>query len=413
MPLVSNASSFEDSWDDKSIPAGGFLITPIIELQQRYDSNIASENQDGVSSWITIFQPSVKLTREFGEFGKHNFEIDYIFAHGAYHASPDDSYNDHELSGKLNYEMNHRNRLMFQGGYIDAHEERGSRFSIGTGEVLTEPDTFEQVFGGMQYTFGAPTADARLELELGYLDNDYRSVYLEDPDTGEMVDTTATRDRKNSEIGGTFYYKIGGATDLTIEAWSTDISYDYTATPSEELSSVEQSVLVGAKWEATALTTGFAKVGYVRKDFDLEGRKTFDGVQWEVSASWEPKTYSIFTISSSREPHETNGEGYFDPETTGLAHLIRNTQHEIEWRHEWQDRVSTKLVYAISEDTYTGDEGKIREDNNTGATASVYYDMNYWLSFSLSYVYNDRESTRDHLEYDRNLATLGVRMAMF
>ena len=414
MSLVANASSFdEDSWDDQSIPVGGFLLTPLVKFQQRYDSNVASEKLDEVNSWLTIFQPSVKLTREFGEFGKHNFELDWVFTHGAYHASGDDSYNDHDFSGKLNYEINNRHRLMFQGGYIDAHEERGSRFSIGTSEQIAEPDTFEQVYGGIQYTYGALTADARLAVELGYLDNNYRGVYLEDSVTGDIYNNTATRDRKNSEIGGTFYYKIGSATDLTVEAWNTDINYDYTARPSEELSSVEQNVMIGLKWEATALTTGFAKIGYVQKDFDLKAHKTFEGVEWQVEVIWKPKTYTTFTISSNREPNETNGEGFFDVNTNGIGYLINNTQHELEWRHEWKDRLSTKLVYAISKDIYTGDVGKIREDNNTGFIAGLYYDMNYWLSFSLDYVYNDRESTRTLLEYDRNLISLGVRMALF
>lgn len=414
IPFIGNASSFdENSWDDQSIPLGGFLLTPIVKFQQRYDSNVASEKEDDVNSWLTIFQPSVKLTREFGEFGKHNVEIDWVFTHGAYHASGDDSYNDHDLSGKLNYEINNRHHLMLQGGYIDAHEERGSRFSIGTGEQIVEPDTFEQLYGGIQYTYGALTADARLELELGYLDNNYRSVYLEDSITGNLFDNTASRDRTNLKIGGTFYYKIGSATDLTIEAWNSDVNYDFTATPSEELSSVENNLMIGVKWEATALTTGFAKLGYKQKDFDLKERKSFDGVEWQVEVLWEPKTYSKFTIRSGRETQETNGEGFFNIATSGIGYLINNTQHELEWRHEWRDRFSTKLVYAISEDIYTGNVGKIREDNSTGFTTGVYYDMNYWLSFSLNYVYNDRDSTRNNLEYDRDLFTLGLRMALF
>ena len=104
------------------------MLTPFLKLEQRYDSNVASSNLDDVNSWATIFQPNVKLTKEFGEFGKHNFEIDWVFTHGAYHAAQEDSYNDHNLSGKLNYEISQRHRLMFQGGYLDAHEERGSRF---------------------------------------------------------------------------------------------------------------------------------------------------------------------------------------------------------------------------------------------------------------------------------------------
>ncbi|WP_286263345.1 outer membrane beta-barrel protein [Thalassotalea atypica] len=412
---AGNASSFnEDERDDQSIPiAGGMLLTPFLNIQQRYDSNVASTNIEDINSWLTIFQPNVKLTREFGEFGKHNFEIDWIFTHGAYHAAQDDSYNDHDISGKLNYEINQRHRLMFQGGYIDSHEERGSRFSIGTGGLLEEPDTYEQIYGGVQYTFGALEADMRLEVEVGYFDNDYRSVFTESIVTGEPFDSTAARDRTTEEFGGTFYYKIGAATDLTIEAWSTEYDYDYTPTPAEELSSNESRVFVGAKWEATALTTGFAKVGYKEKEFDNPLFENFYNVEWEAEIDWAPKTYSHFTFKTGRRIEETNGEGFFIESAIGNGYVINSTQHSADWRHEWRDRISSEVVYAENKDVYTGLTGKIREDNNTSVKLALYYDMSYWVSFSLAYDYIDRDSTRELLNYDRELVTLGVRLALY
>jgi len=204
----SLASSYnEEEREDQSIPVAGVLLTPVVNIQQRYDSNVISSKEDEIDSWLTIFQPSVKLTKEFGEFGKHNFELDWVFSHGAYHASSEDSFNDHDVSGKLNYEINLRHRVMVQTGYIDTHEERGSRFSIGTGDQLEEPDTFEQIYGGVQYTYGVPTADMRLELELGYLDNDYRSVYIESSDSDDLVDKNATRDRKTTNLTQSYVYQ--------------------------------------------------------------------------------------------------------------------------------------------------------------------------------------------------------------
>ncbi len=420
LPICGAAANFdEEDFDDQSIPVGGYLITPILKLQQRYDTNVISASTDEIESWVTIFQPAVKVTREFGEFGKHNFELDWIFTHGAYHASGEDSYNDHDLSGKLNYEINQRHRLMFQGGYVDTHDERGSRFSIGNGSDLVEPDRFKEIFGAVQYVFGSETSDARLALDAGLLDNDYESVL---PENGFETDT---RDRKTIEFGATFYYKIGDATDLTIEAWKTDFNYDVTIEPTEELSSTESRFFIGAEWEATALTTGFAKLGYKNKDFDLAEKDSFNDLEWEVEVAWEPKTYSRFTFKTVREAQETNGEGYFNIETlevTDKAHLINNTQYSVQWQHEWRDRIRTEFIYAISEDIYKGDVGDIREDNNTGINATIFYDMNYWLSFSLDYNYNDRDSkyfdsTRESISdgfiYDRELITLSVRISLF
>jgi hypothetical protein len=418
LPLFSNASSYENEKDreDQSIPVGGFLLTPTVKFKQGYDDNVTSSKDDPISSWITVFQPSLKAVTEFGEFGKHNFEMDWTFTHGAYHASIEDSYNDHDVSGKLNYELAQKHRVMAQAGYIQAHEERGSRFSIGAGTGLIEPDTYEQVFGGVQYTYGELTSDARLELEVGYLDNDYRSVF--DTTQQPPFDTTAERDRNTLKYGGTFYYKVGAATDLTLELWNSDISYDFTLKPEDLLNSVENRAMLGAKWEATALTTGFVKIGYIGKDFELETRDTFDAIVWEAEILWEPKTYSKFKFTTGQTADETNGEGFFFGGNAAVkANVVENTQYAIEWTHQWRERITSKLGYAISNDVYygtdSGTESKIREDNNSAITAAVFYDMNYWLSFSLDYKYSERESTREPFEYDRQFINLGARIALF
>ena len=72
------ASSYDKEIDrnDQSIPVAGSLITPILKFKQGYDTNVTSAKNNEISSWYTIFQPSVNLTNEFGEFGKHNFAVE-------------------------------------------------------------------------------------------------------------------------------------------------------------------------------------------------------------------------------------------------------------------------------------------------------------------------------------------------
>jgi len=419
LPLVSYASSYDDEKDreDQSIPVGGFLLTPSVNFKQGHDNNVTSAKEETSSSWITVFQPSLNAVTEFGEFGKHNFEMDWTFTHGAYHASLEDSYNDHDVSGKLNYELAQKHRLMAQAGYIQGHEERGSRFSLGAGNTLAEPDTYKQVFGGLQYTYGEPTADARLELEIGYLDNNYRSIF-EERSNEVLFDTTKERDRSTVKYGGTFYYKVGAATDITVELWNSDINYDFTENPQNLLDSEENRALLGAKWEATALTTGFFKIGYTKKDFELEQRDSFGSLVWEAEVLWEPKTYSKFKFTTGQTTDETNGEGFFFGSNAPVkANVVENTQYAIEWTHQWRERITSKLGYAISDDIYIAtdptSELEIREDNNSAITAAIFYDMNYWLSFSLDYKYSDRESTNENYIYDRDFINLGVRIALF
>ena len=401
----------DDDRQDRSIEAAGGQITPILKLHQRYDDNVASSNIDDVNSWATIYEPSVSFKRNFGEFGINNYQLDYVLVHGAYHASDQDTYTDHDISGKVNYELNSRHRFVVQAGYIDSHDERGSRFSIGSGDQLATPDTFEQLYGSIEYNFGVVEADMRLQFEYGFLDNDYDSRIIAD-ENGDPFDRTRERDRRSDQFVGRMLYRIGAATDLTLEAANLDIDYDYTATPENELSSTESRILAGVKWEATALTTGYAKVGYKEKDFDLTSRDNHYGFEWEAEVEWEPKTYSRFKLSTGRSTQETNGEGFFLPGQTGEGYYVVNTTHSLAWIHDWNNRFSTETSYSYIEDIYRGDDGDLRDDDNSGLLVKAYYDMNYWLSFTLEYVNNDRNSTRNDFEYDRELITLGVRVAL-
>ncbi|WP_448212792.1 outer membrane beta-barrel protein [Colwellia sp. MEBiC06753] len=401
----------DDDRQDKAIQLSGGLLTPTFKLYQRYDGNVASSDVEEVDSWMTIYQPHLSYTREFGEFGKHNIQLDYILAHGAYHASDEDTYTDHDISGNLNYEINNRHRVQVEAGYIDGHDERGSRFSIGNGNELTEPDTYEQLYANLTYKFGVIDADVRFNLEYGFLDNAYDSRYITDAD-GNRIDRTKERDRASDQLSGTVFYKIGAVTDLTIEARRLNVDYDYTALPQNELSSIENQYMLGVRWEATALTTGYAKIGYKEKRFDLSSREDHTGFEWDVSVKWEPKTYSYFKLATGRSTQETNGEGFFIPGQSGLGYYVINTNYSLAWVHDWNNRLSTQLSYDIDENVYQGDIGKLRTDDNDGFVATAYYDMNYWLSFTLEYVNNRRDSTRNNLDYDRDLVTLGVRIAL-
>ena len=70
-PLLANASSYDDdkNRDDQSIPVGGFLLTPTVKFKQGYDSNVTSAKENTISSWVTVFQPSLKATTEFEDRG--------------------------------------------------------------------------------------------------------------------------------------------------------------------------------------------------------------------------------------------------------------------------------------------------------------------------------------------------------
>ncbi len=376
-----------------TIKAGIFDVVPVLSLDQRYDDNIFSQPEDEKESWVTVLTPSVTAQADLGTVA---VELGYQHTAGFYESSSDDNFNDDKVNGLVSWELNHRNQLDVSATYNDAHEDRGSGFTQGAGALsIEEPDTFEELTYDAKYTFGSETSTGRLVLNL----TDYSKEYT------NHRDSTRGRDRDDLTAGATFYWRVGGATDVLLEAKQTDI--DYVKDPAvvvgdfDTLDSTTTKYLVGVTWEATAKTTGIVKVGQAKKDFDDNDRNDFSGSSWEAEVQWSPLTYSTLSLNTSREPRETNGVGSFiDAETYGVS-----------WQHSWTNRLSSNVYYNFSDEVYKGAAAK-REDEITSYGLRVDYNMRRWLDLGFSVGYSEKDSTGEAFEFKRNQAALHLTVSL-
>ena len=157
-------------------------------------------------------------------------------------------------------------------------------------------------------------------------------------------------------------------------------------------------------WRSTYKTTGTATIGYIEKNFDSSRRKDGDEFTWEVGVTWKPKTFSTINIYSSRDFDETNGAGNF----------IQHDTIGADWTHQWHKgspRLSSIVDFTYSEDSFdqaiTG-----REDDLYSVGVAVNYKMRLWLEISGSYRYDERDSTINLFDYDRNLFELTANIAL-
>ncbi|MBF7074886.1 outer membrane beta-barrel protein [Glaciecola sp. MH2013] len=373
------AQQFEDA---ASIPVAGFDLTPSVDVGFRYDDNVIRSSQDEISSWSQIISPQVVMLTNFGS-SQVNFG--YRLRNERFYSSPADNYTDHFLSAGVDYELNARHRMDIAVDYTDGHEDRGTGFSIGRGELLTTPDKFKQAELDLLYSYGAFNADGRLEVNFNITNRDYDLT----------LPSYRARDRVFTGIGGAFYYRVGATTDLVIDIIYTDVDYNFALNSESPLDSTQVSYLIGLDWEATAQTSGYAKVGYQEKDFESELRDDFDGVDWEAGVIWEPVEYSSVELTTGASTNETNGEGDF----------IRGRDHQVEWRHEWLERLRTRVSYTWGNDRYEGrlvNNLAVRDDDLARFRASAYYQFRRWINVELSYIRDERDSNRDIISYDRN-----------
>nr|WP_136250276.1 outer membrane beta-barrel protein [Ningiella ruwaisensis] len=373
------AQQFEDA---ASIEFGSFDLTPTLDLGLRYDDNITRADSDEISSWSRIVSPQVSME---SALGASQVTLAYRLRNEDFFSSSEDDYTDHFFLAQSDMEFNSRNRLIATYNFEDGHDARGSNFSIGTGAQLTEPDQYKQSEFDLLYSYGAFNADGRIDINLDLTDLDYdinTPVYL-------------ARDRRFASAAATFFYRIGAATDAVFEVDFTSVDYKFALDPLNKLDSNQISYLVGVVWEATAQTSGRAKIGYQEKDFESPLRQDFYGVDWELGVLWEPVEYSSLELITRSDTNETNGEGNF----------IRGETFSAIWRHEWLERLRSRVSVSVGNDRYEGqliDDLTIRSDDNRRFQASLYYQFRRHINFEVGYVYDERESNRESIDFGRN-----------
>ena len=388
--LIGNSSALAQQAG--RIEMDGYDLIPEFSTEVLYIDNVtyATDSSPQISSWVNVISPQITAVTRFSN---NSIEAGYQLRHGEYFSSSADNYTDHIAHVTGNFEMNSRHRFITKARYEDGHDERGRGYSNGVGSELDSVDTYKNPEITGVYSFGAKSSPGRLDLNIGYEEISYDDDALAYP----------IRDRNYKKVGGKFFYRIAGSTNLVLDAMHKQIEYDVATNPQNPLDSDETRVLAGVSWESTASTTGFAKLGYKEKSFEAPTREKFTGVDWEVGLSWLPRSYSKIELSTRADTRETNGEGDF----------IRGQDYRLSWNHAWLDRFSTTMKLIYEQEDYEGAQLiDPREDDTTRALLSADYQFRRWLQLGVYYQFSERDSNREIVTYDRNVMGLTAKVTL-
>ena len=200
--------------------------------------------------------------------------------------------------------------------------------------------------------------------------------------------------------------QVYGENDLTLEA--SQGQYDYVNDLAPQVGVVDTGdndytqVLAGVTWEAAGKTDGTLKVGRAEKNFTDADREDFAGNSWYGEIKWKPRTYSNFRINPASRAEEP---------PTGRGDYVDVTEWGIDWRHEWSDRIASRIRYLQIDEIYKGDpEG--REDTSILYGFDVDYAMRRWLVFGLFFTQDDHQSNLEEFDYPHSVAGLTVRASL-
>lgn len=371
LAVCGSASALEPA----SLGTGGLKFTPTIELRSAYDDNFRADTS-GESSWVSAVQPNLAFDMEQGP---NRYAARYSLAQEWVHNRPseDNTTQVLDLSADLEFDVRHRldlNAFWDKSVAITSVDEPTSRFTTtGLGAV---------------YGFGVP--GAMINADLGYRFDRKRT-----DNNANFED-----ERDLTAVSGTLYYRVGPRTQILGEIRQRDS--DFRSDSARD--NTTTSYLLGARWAATALTTGDVRFGRSTQDFDEAGRPDRTSSVWEVGVRWEPLTYSRFNLRTSRRLADGD-EGVTDEVATTS---IRSSVYNLTWTHDWNARVSTNLGLARTDNQY--DTG--RRDTITGFNAGVTYRWHRWLDIRFGYAFDDSDSNLDRATWDRNRFTLTVNMSL-
>ena len=383
------------AFDPATYSLAGAEFMPTLGLNYINQDNYLYQADNPESAWLTIVNPHLNLA-----LGNNAtvLGVDLDYEAGRYSQSTDvessqtdDDYDDYGIDGLLSMEFNHRNELGLRAGFKHTHEARGTGYSQGLAAInLLAPDEYGEASIGAQYRFGAQTAKGRLNFSLEDWSREYTT----------RVQETEDQNRGELRAVGAFFWRVGGRTDVLVEYRHTDVDYDVgpligfddgegSGLTFRSLDSKVNTLFIGTSWEATGKTVGSVRIGQAQKDFGSPIREDFSGFSWEVSANWSPKSYSKFSVVTSRAPRETAGLGSF---------IVAQT-FNVDWSHAWSERFESKVFYSYLDEDFRGDDSE-RAETLQDIGLRLDYAVYRWFDAGVSVQHSSNESSIVELEYE-------------
>lgn len=349
---------------------GSIFAYPELEVNYGHDDNITKQESNAVSSNFAVIKPKMRL--EYTNAGD-KYQFAYVGAYTRYQSSSQDDNDRSNFTASAENFFTERVSTKLKSSAIWAADARGANDQA----VATAPDRYRTLGLGGVFTYGADNAEGKAELGVDFS----HKRYLNNLSTMSSynLDTLATT--------GRFFYRVAPKTQALLELKKTD--FDYKLVSSTQDNS-EYRALLGLVWDATASTSGEAKIGVLNKNFSDASRKDFTGISWEAGITWEPSSYSTYKLQTARSTSDS----------TGLGNYLVNTQANLSWQHTWSERFDTKLGYDYSRAAYNG---IARTDDTNSASGEIIYNFRPWSKLSLEYRYTDRNSNQAGSSYQQNL----------
>ena len=368
---------------------GPFRLFPEVEIGFQHNDNVALQSDTtgdkAVSSAVTIFSPKATLVSK-RRGGTYSLGLGTKI--GRYASSDIDNYEDVNFSADADMQLSRIVGFSLGAYYRLGHDPRGS-----TDRTQTNLDTYNIAGANALFSYGS-NSSIGFEGEVGYSSKNYIQYSgAKDPNSSDT-----DGDRDDTSVAARLFYRVMPKTRVFGEVTYGQTNYAYARSAQQSQDSNQWGFNLGARWRATAKTSGTAKIGYLKRDYDATGRKDFSGFAWQIGVQLKPLRQSVVDVYTGRRVSDS----------TGIGDFIDTQDISVNWSHNWMPRVSTKLGIYYANSAYENDP---REDDLTSFNLGVKYDLMKRTSVSAGVNFANRSSTSAKEEYDQTVYMISINSA--
>jgi len=383
LPLLLSHSICHAASQNNYFDNMAFSFKPTLLIEQLYTDNLTYSEANRISTWGTLLSPSIKLGLQKDS---KTATIHYQAHKAEYYGSSSDDYLDHQIQGKLKFQASQRTNMQFFALYGRKHEARGTGYSIGIADQLSQNDELREYQTGTVINYGSPQSIGRIELKL----NAHAARLDNRPGAGQFAN------QNNYHGSLAFFYQLKTNTLLFVEANSTKNKFNLL-NGSNSLNNLDTRVYAGTSWDATALTTGTFKLGVSHKRFSNKEKGNSSGFVWDLGVRWHPLQTTWFDIATQSHTEETSGNGDY-VQTTKISSTVT---------HQWLQLLQTSLNLSAVKDTYQPTD---QEQGTWHIQAEVNYQIHHRIKIGASITHQERLSTKSGHDFKRNIGKLSLSL---
>jgi hypothetical protein len=348
-------------------------------------SNFLHQNKDEESTRYIKIEPSVFIQTQFS---RHLLQLEANISHYQFSDFGEDDHSNLSFKPKYLFKLDHNKTLFADFKLQEEYEYRGTGLSLGNATSLTTGDDKKRVAANIGYLYGQIDSVAKLKLSIGQEDFRY---------TTRRIQNRAL-DRVDHKATASIDYLLSGKTYFAV-----DLAYIQSDFQRDKpLNKDEYALLVGMKWQSTAITQLQALVGYQTLSFEDQRLDSDNSFKWRFDMNWQPTFFSNININTQRNYETANriAERYRVVDSTNLNVT-----------HQFTDYFQTSVAIGYKQEEIIYLDQTDNEDYLYSAL-KFNYQRNDWLTLFAGFTFTDLETSDDNLNNQRNSLSLGFSVTI-